>query len=1701
MFEQRNVFYYDKNFQLFKNKSVSKYGEKKSKNNINFSYAKNNCVLSPQHKITTTLKKKKYLDDKVVDKKIEKNEKDIYELEVVNQVLYGDEDSLIKRDIGGKNSPIVGKELENEWGEIEQFIFDNEKNKKNNLLNSVYVEIEKENGDKQLKIVEITKEDKLKKEPCIKIKYTIEDKICLNSGTESGGEEFASLYDKDTKDSFFKSFNYKTNTNSTFNNNYSVNSVKRPEYSTLKKENVSEILLKDNKSNQNILSPSENERTNFSRSIPSTKKYQKYTNYKQGLIRQKEKVLETGTYDRNYMKNKKLIDIVTDDKEEKEKLNKFVYDTKGDKKSQKIPEKKEEIQIKIEKGIETPIIKEKKEIKFSPRLKVKEKGSPIVSLTKNFQPYYEQENIKEKQNERTTTEKKYLIDGKGLREKYKNKNVDNKEFQRINVDIKKSKYETDKYRGILSVKELSPETKSYQKETDKKSYYFIKNQEKISDINNLSKKKEEYYLNENQIIKDNSKKEGEEMKRQRISRRIYCKHKEDKEEKKTITKTNLSEKKLHSRILDSTGDLNEKIKNEKELFKCRMKQNQTERDKKKKENLSEIKYRYKEKYDNKVKIDGISNKKETFQRYFDTNESIEFTKKDKNQISQTKIEIEKGKLEMEAGEKEIKERQKLGIEKEIEKMEKEKEKLRDEKQKEKEKPKKEKEKEKEKLEKEKKEKEILEKLEREKIKQERREKERLEREKKEKIEREKREKENKELERQKMERVRQEKIEREKQENGGKEKERTINERIEREKEEKKDKERKEGKKIEKQAVKENDFKVKADNIITKERIFDNNFKIDKKANGNIHQGKNKTTFDIKEKKMKTLEINKLNESKSLSELNKINEVNIDKNINRFNMKEIISPKYKDQKEEIKDMKIEKQNLKEIKDNKKEELIKKDSTEYQFVYQRYKSLDKNNENKIEKKQNIKEDIRSNTGEKLLKEERGLIKRHFRVNKPLLEEIGNKEIKSVRNKYISLKDEEQKDNKITKNKIEEIEITKEISIKGKDTEIKRLRFSTNGTDKKLEKEKQLFRNILNEDNKISKGVPKKEKEQEKSELISYQYKFINKEKELKNDVKNTIYIYKKKKKDIKKSYSQEEVLKDNYKTIRNREQNSEDKNKIFSKINKFEEHIPSRNINEEIVDKNLTKSYKNSENDNKELNKNLFQKSYNIPEKEKINKREIKTIKNIYIKDEAELLESKFKNTYEIETKNMKNGNKSPKLDKIELLETKLEIIQNKILEKEKYNKKELKIMRFNSQNIIQQEEKPSYKTKYNIKDYKKENEQIFKGKEEIRKEKTETVEKKNDIKKEIENERIEREGKEKEKKEIELNKRREKEEEEKRERLEKERKEREIIEKKKQEKVEKEKKDKEISEMEKQRINREERERERKEKERLEKERIEKIGKEKRENKERERERERKRKDKEERERKEKEKKEKLYREKQERAEKEKKNIEKHERETIEKKRIERQKVDISRKESEKQEKLESRRIDREKKERIEREREERIERERQEKIEREKKEIERQKKQRQEREKAESERKEREKQELMEIERKKREKQEEMARKEIERQEILEREKKEKENIKKNTKEKERIERERIKKEKETERARKEKIEKERKEKEIFEEDKQKNILREKLEKERLEKNEKERKEKEIIEREKQENLLRAKKEGEKLEKLDTEKKEKFEK
>lgn len=190
MFEQKNTFYYDKNFQLFKNKSVSKFGDSKSKNNNNLSQSlSQNRYLSPQHKIITSIKRRKYRDENDLielnkNKNTKPSEKDIYELEVINQVIFNetDEEGAKSKRYEEKVAPREIKESDGEWGEIEQMIFENEKNKKNNLLNSVHVEIEKENGEKQLKIVEITKEDKDRQEPCIKIKYTVEDKFYLQLG-------------------------------------------------------------------------------------------------------------------------------------------------------------------------------------------------------------------------------------------------------------------------------------------------------------------------------------------------------------------------------------------------------------------------------------------------------------------------------------------------------------------------------------------------------------------------------------------------------------------------------------------------------------------------------------------------------------------------------------------------------------------------------------------------------------------------------------------------------------------------------------------------------------------------------------------------------------------------------------------------------------------------------------------------------------------------------------------------------------------------------------------------------------------------------------------------------------------------------------------------------------------------------------------------------------------------------------------------------------------------------------------------------------------------------------------------------------------------------------------------------------------------------------------------------------------------------
>ena len=435
VFEQRNYFYYDKNFQLFKNKSVSRYGDKKLKNKLQdksqTQKPNQKRLFSPQHKIIASLKKKKYLnaEEDNNNNKNTKNlnkEKDIYELEVINQVLLNEDDSEKNKKTGKETaSSKSGKESDNEWGEIEQNIFEEKKELKDNLLNSVYIEIEKENGDRQLKYVEISKDDNCPNEdPCLKIKYTVEDKICLNCATPSKNNNKLTK----NKKSYLNKNNYLTNKTTT-----TTTGINDP---SLRRENVSEIWLKESKSSQNILSSSDpNDKIFFSGStVPSTQKYAKYSNALNNLSN-KNKIDEikklnyrfneefnesTNTKYKNYTLTKKSINQekaknLSPNKIMNLKYNRSSYDSGANRKRKYLMENKQEIS-----GYAA-----KKEIKL------------IQALSEN-----EEEIIQEKKYTNTTTvvkkEEPQLVERKKIYEKYKKKTsgekIEEKEedIQRIN---------------------------------------------------------------------------------------------------------------------------------------------------------------------------------------------------------------------------------------------------------------------------------------------------------------------------------------------------------------------------------------------------------------------------------------------------------------------------------------------------------------------------------------------------------------------------------------------------------------------------------------------------------------------------------------------------------------------------------------------------------------------------------------------------------------------------------------------------------------------------------------------------------------------------------------------------------------------------------------------------------------------------------------------------------------------------------------------------------------------------------------------------------------------------------------------------------------------------------------------------------------------------------------------------------------------
>ena len=276
MFEQRNTFYYDNNFQLFKNKSVSKFTKSNNKFNIS---SKQNKFNSPQHNIITSIKRIKNIDDsRKSQEPINKNdkkrksksiEKDIYQLEIINQIIfngtYADNNNYKKT--GGKSFIKDEKEINDpELKEIEQRIFKNEKDKKNNLLNTVNVEIEKENGDKQLIIVEISNNEK-NEDKFAEIRSLEQHDLLLPEFNKN--EKLYSTFENDfLEDSLsMNSYEKTTITNASSGNMFTSISLKNYDSLNLRIEKDNETFLNEIDSKKRLFTSNNIKKNNLEKSM------------------------------------------------------------------------------------------------------------------------------------------------------------------------------------------------------------------------------------------------------------------------------------------------------------------------------------------------------------------------------------------------------------------------------------------------------------------------------------------------------------------------------------------------------------------------------------------------------------------------------------------------------------------------------------------------------------------------------------------------------------------------------------------------------------------------------------------------------------------------------------------------------------------------------------------------------------------------------------------------------------------------------------------------------------------------------------------------------------------------------------------------------------------------------------------------------------------------------------------------------------------------------------------------------------------------------------------------------------------------------------------------------------------------------------------------------------------------------------------
>ena len=861
-FGLRKSYYYDGDLKLFKNNSVSKFHIKKKAKQQNNKNKK---------KTINTLRKKMFpqgeeFEDFQKDSKKVKTEKDLYELEIINKMIFENKGKETNYNVDKRKDVLTEQviESENEDTEENRTYRNYKKSERDNvqkdkILNRIFGEIEKGKSSKKENEEEFNEYKGISKNRRIKEKYPEKDNEKEETLKSSITKANSSIRKSEKR---FYHFNNQNEEDKESDKNSNEGRISAKRYRKFGKYD---------ENNKNRVNNAEHYKFNIEGEILSPIRREKETKgrYDASEDNDTEKEIKVNTLYKNekskrsYYTKKKNEDHVENDKEEK-----ILFYNKGkDKKYRRFGKNSEEEELESKESKEVEETEESKEsgckereidfkLEITGKYKCqKDKGSK--TKIKDGKKSKKEEPININLNLEINGEKDSCngeIKGKRQRIKDSEESKEDKNSHVKNYGIRgflfSEQKNKDEHEMTAFIKIKKKRTKSElndkgEEEKDINKYNRFNRRviekEKDDNLNNMSEKRIGFtnrfnisnnYDDEDKVIyKKVIKKEivEENEKPKRYYGRSDKSETESNAEEKLIKKKESSDKQsLYSKTEKNEENEIEdiKISVNRRRFRGRVFENKEEKENKENDRLERIK-REKEEKERKererLEIERIENERLEKERVLKT-------KKEKEKLERERIEKERH-IELERKERERREREERERKERIERERRERE----------EKERKEKlereRREKERLENERREKERREREERERkerLERESREKERLENEKREREERERRERE--EIE-EKERREREERERRERLEKERREKQRLEMERIERERKEREERERREKEDREKKVISKKvgdkliDKYLETDSKINNSKRFKKNVSISSKGN------------------------------------------------------------------------------------------------------------------------------------------------------------------------------------------------------------------------------------------------------------------------------------------------------------------------------------------------------------------------------------------------------------------------------------------------------------------------------------------------------------------------------------------------------------------------------------------------------------------------------------------------------------------------------------------------------------------------------------------------------------------------------------------------------------------------------------------------------------------------------------------------------